>query len=109
MSNVVVDYVIPSDLPGLCIAQAETQADCCGTSYDRSREDELREELRQKDEEIKHLKSVANALADDMKFERMVKDVLLKDCAAAVELADSLKKKIEYCKKNGIWTEEDES
>lgn len=106
MSNVVADYVIPSDLARLCIAQAEAQADCCSTSYARSREDELREELKQKDEEIKHLKSVANTLADDLKFERLVKDALLKDCVDAVELADSLKKKIEYCKKNGIWAEE---
>lgn len=88
----------------ICANTAEDSI-CCS----KSREAELAEELKEKDAEIERLKHVARKLEDDVRFEQMVRDALARDCAAAVELADSLKKKIEYCKKNGIWAEEDES
>lgn len=81
---------------------AAEASSCCG----KSREAELAEVLKEKDAEIERLKHVARKLEDDVRFEQMVRDALARDCAAAVELADSLKKKIEYCKKNGIWAEE---
>lgn len=85
----------------ICASTAEDSL-CCS----KSREAELAEELEEKDAEIERLKHVARKLEDDVKFEQMVRDALARDCAAAVELAGSLKKKIEYCKKNGIWAEE---
>ena len=89
-------------LSGCICASTATTSVCCSIS----REDELAEEVKKKDEEIERLTAVAHRLEDDLRFEQMVRDALLKDFAAAVELADSLKKKIEYCKKNGIWAEE---
>lgn len=86
---------------GILHQSAAEASSCCG----KSREAELAEELKEKDAEIERLKHVARKLEDDVRFEQMVRDALARDCAAAIELADSLKKKIEYCKKNGIWAE----
>ena len=110
--KLVVDY---SDLDAFVRNSIES-ADCCitactgcSTMCTRSTEDELREELKQKDEEIARIKLAARKLEDDAKFERMVRDLCVKDLNTALELVDGLKQKIEYCKKNGIWVEEDES